>query len=126
MKWLLLTGAALLLILLATAGVWLYLTDSAEQVCKELAGLEEALIREDWAEAEAVCERTEAAWEQARPRWAVLIDHGEMEDIDFALVSLRGAVLRKERDEASKELTELTLFLRRAPEAERPGWENVF
>ena len=125
MKWLLLTGAALLLILLATAGVWLYLTDSAEQVCKELAGLEEALIREDWAEAEAVCERAEAAWRQARPRWAVLIDHGEMEDIDFALVSLSGAVLRKERDEASKELAELIFFLRRAPEAERPGWENI-
>ena len=125
MKWLLLTGAALVLILLATAGVWLYLTDSAEQVCKELAGLEEALIREDWAEAEATCERAEAAWRQARPRWAVLIDHGEMEDIDFALVSLSGAVLRKERDEASKELTELIFFLRRAPEAERPGWENI-
>ena len=125
MKWLLLTGAALVLILLAAAGVWSYLTDSAEQVCKELVGLEEALLREDWAEAQAVCERAEAAWEQARPRWAVLIDHGEMEDIDFALVSLRGAVLRKERDEASKELTELTFFLRRAPEAERPGWENI-
>ena len=125
MKWLLLTGAALLLILIATAGVWFYLTDSAEQVCQELAGLEEAIESEDWAEAEAVCERAEAAWRQARPRWAVLIDHGEMEDIDFALVSLSGAVLRKERDEASKELTELTFFLRRAPETERPDWENI-
>ncbi len=125
MKWLLLTGAALLLILLATAGVWLYLTDSAEQVCRELTGLEEALSAEDWAEAQATCERTEAAWRQARPRWAVLIDHGEMEDIDFALVSLSGAVLRKERDEASKELTELIFFLRRAPQAERPDWENI-
>ena len=34
--------------------------------------------------------------------------------------------LRKERDEASKELTELIFFLRRAPEAERPDWENIF
>lgn len=125
MKWLLLTGAALLLILIATAGVWLYLTDSAEQVCGELAGLEEALMNEDWERAEATCERAETAWRQARPRWAVLIDHGEMEDIDFALISLRGAVLRQERDEAAKELTELTFFLRRAPEAERPGWENI-
>ncbi len=125
MKWLLLTGAALLLILLATAGVWFYLTDSAEQVCKELAGLEEAIESGDWAEAEAVCERTEAAWRQVRPRWAVLIDHGEMEDIDFAFVSLKGALGREDRDEALKELTELTFFLRRAPEAERPGWENI-
>ncbi len=125
MKWLLLTGAALLLILLATAGVWFYLTDSAEQVCKELAGLEEALADGDWARAQAVCERAAAAWEQARTRWAVLIDHGEMEDIDFAFVSLKGALGRKARDEALKELTELKFFLRRAAAAERPGWENI-
>ena len=125
MKWLLLTAAALLLILFATAGVWLYLTDSAEQICRELEGLEEALADEDWERAEAVCGQAEARWEQARPRWAVLIDHGEMEDVEIGFTDLSGAVRRRARDEALKELTELKFFLRRAAEAERPGWENI-
>ena len=125
MKGLLLTGAALLLILIATAGVWLYLTDSAEQVCQELDGLEEAIMSEDWSRAEEVCRRAEEAWEQIRSRWAMLIDHEEMEDIDFAYVSLKGAIRREDRDEATADLTELVFFLRHAPEADRPGWENI-
>ena len=125
MKWLLLTAAALLLILFATAGVWLYLTDSAEQVCRELTALEEALEDEEWDRAEQAFDRARAMWEQARPRWAVLIDHGEMEDVEIGFVDLAGAVRRRERDEALKEGAELIFFLRRAPEAERPGWENV-
>ena len=125
MKWLLLTAAALMLILFATAGVWLYLTDSAEQICRELEGLEETIGSEDWERAEAVCGQAEAQWEQVRPRWAVLIDHGEMEDVEIGFTDLAGAVRRRARDEALKELTELKFFLRRAAEAARPGWENI-
>ena len=125
MKWLPFTVGALLFVLAAAIGISHYLTDSAERVCRELTEVEQALWREDWPRAESGLERAENEWRQLQGKWAKLIDHKEMEDIEISFVDLRGAVRRKDRNEALKEQTELVFFLRHTPDAERPGWENI-
>ena len=125
MKWLAVTGAALLLLLGATLGVYCYLESSAETVCRELEGLALALEGEDWQQAELALGQAEELWQQSRPRWAVLIDHKEMEDIDICFVDINSAIRRQDRDSALKEEAELEFFLRQAPDGERPGWDNI-
>ena len=125
MKWLPLTAAALVLILAACIGVWSYLRDSAEQICAEVSAVEEALWAEDWAAAEQGITQLEAEWQELAPRWAMLIDHQEMEDVEISLVDLKSAVRRRELQEALKEAAELEYFLRHTPDAERPAWENI-
>ena len=125
MKWLPLTAAALVLILAACIGVWYYLRDSAEQICAEVSTVEEALWAEDWAAAEQGITLVEAEWQELAPRWAMLIDHQEMEDVEICLVDLKSAVRRRELQEALKEAVELEYFLRHTPDAERPAWENI-
>lgn len=125
MKWLALTAAALIVILAACIGVWYYLRDSAEQVCVTLSAVEEALAAEDWAAAEQGIGRVEAEWQELVPRWAMLIDHQEMEDVEICLVDLKSSVRRRDLQEALKEAAELEYFLRHTPDAERPAWENI-
>ena len=126
MKWLPLTAAALVIILAACIGVWCYLRDSAEQVCSTLSKVEESLWAEDWEAAESALSRVEAEWQELQPRWAVLIDHQEMEDVEVCLVDLKSSVRRRELQEALREAAELEYFLRHTPDAERPAWGNIF
>ena len=126
MKWLPLTAVALVVILAACIGVWCYLRDSAEGVCMQLSAVEAALAAEDWEAAESALARVEAEWQELAPRWAMLIDHHEMEDVEISLVDLKSAVRRREKQEALKEAAELEYFLLHTPEAERPAWENIF
>ncbi|MBR5430489.1 MAG: DUF4363 family protein [Firmicutes bacterium] len=125
MKWLILTAAALLLLLILCLMVWCYLTDSAEAVCQELTRLEQALAREDWEQADAACRTAGSRWQELRPRWALLIDQRELEDIDLGLLELSSALRRREREEARLAGEKLRFCLLRAPKAERPGWENI-
>ena len=125
MKWLAVIGA-LALTLAASIGVWYYLRDSAEQLCRELEKVEQAVQREDWQEAERALDGVEQEWARLQRRWAMLIDHKEMEDIEISLVDLKSAVRGRQRQEALKEGAELAFFLRHTPDAERPGWDNIF
>lgn len=126
MKWLPVAAAALLLTLAAAIGVWLYLANSAEALARELERVEEALAREDWAEAESGLTAVEEEWRRTRPKWAVLIDHNEMEKIDLSLVKLKSAIACREYSDAAAEEAALMFYLRHAPDTEKPGWENIF
>lgn len=125
MKWLAMTAAALILLLGASLVSYYYLAGSAEQVCRELAGVEQALWAEDWQQAEAGLEQAEALWSKARRKWAMLIDHKDMDNIEISMVDLSGAIARRERDVALKEEGELVFFLRQIPDGERPTVENI-
>ncbi|MBR2783539.1 MAG: DUF4363 family protein [Firmicutes bacterium] len=126
MKWLLLTAAALLLILGLSLGVWYYLTDSAEQVCRELDRVEQAAGAENWIDAAAALEAAGERWGELRPRWAWLTDQQQVDAVGLGLTELASLVKRRQQEEALQALNALRFTLRQAAEGERPGWENVF
>ncbi len=77
-----------------------------DDVQLHLADLREAVLAEQWAEAEAGWDKLQIAWKLVSARVQFSAERSEMEGLSFALARLQGAILAQDKSDALIELAE--------------------
>ncbi|MGR6836945.1 DUF4363 family protein [Syntrophomonas erecta] len=123
----LLVSIFLILSMTIASGIWFNhslqgsageLTRQIDQVCRE--------IREErWEAAIKQTEELEKIWEQKAKYWPVILDHQEMDNIEFSLAKVMEYVASQDNALSLGQLSELKLMIEHIPRKEEVNLENI-
>jgi len=77
-----------------------------DDVQLRIADLREAVLAEQWPEADAGWDKLQIAWKLVSARVQFSAERSEMEGLSFALARLQGAILAQDKSDALIELAE--------------------
>ena len=122
-----LVGLLLVFILIISVGIWTNHTLGATTV--ELIAIfdeiEQNLQREQWDVAQKKFQELVTYWDGKSKWWTVIIDHQEIDNIEFSMARI-GAYLEKKSDHLVwGELAELRLMIQHIPEKEAFKIQNI-
>ncbi|MDD3653887.1 MAG: DUF4363 family protein [Desulfotomaculaceae bacterium] len=121
--------AALLIIFAAaiSLGFWVnhQLQVSASELIQHIEQIESGLEKNQWDDASAQVAELEKAWEQKAKWWPTILDHQEIDNIEFSLAKFKEYVAKKDTALSWGQLTELKLMLKHIPEKEAITIENI-
>ncbi|AEG60799.1 DUF4363 family protein [Desulforamulus ruminis] len=120
-----LLGLILVIVLL---GFWV--NHSLEATAKELTHNLNAVTREikeaNWDEAGRGIAAMEENWDHMGKWWPVVLDHQEMDNIEFSLAKAKAYIEEKEMALSLGQLSELKLMILHLPEREALTLRNIF
>ena len=119
-----------IIIILATiigAGFWTNyaLQVSTEKLTRQIDQVSRAIQQEDWATAVSQTAQLEKTWEQEARWWPVVLDHQEMDNIEFSLAKVKEYVPGQNPALALGQLSEVRLMVEHIPEKEAITLENI-
>ncbi len=116
------------LILFISLGIYTQkqLAKTAQHFTREIKNIEALIEQQQWKPAAKKLIAFQNQWKKAKPFWAMLIIHREMDSIDEALIRTKKAVQSKNSSEAQMELGSLKHYIQHIPERERFSLVNIF
>lgn len=102
-----------------------YLKNTTDSLTAHTAKLEQHVQAKKWPEAAGSYNQLKTAWEKTNSRWAMLIDHQELDNINISMARLKQFMDTKQPAQALAELGELKLLLKHIPEKEALSIKNV-
>jgi hypothetical protein len=121
--------SVLLIILVAILGLGCWSTHSLQTSSNELVrqiddiGL--SIENNHWGQAQSQTRRLERTWQQKSTWWAVILDHQEIDNIEFSLAKAREYVAVKNPALSRGQLSELRLMVRHIPSNESVNLKNL-
>ncbi len=82
--------------------------------------------KDDWDGALAKTRGLERAWKENAGWWPVLLDHQEMDNIEFAMSRVKEYVATRNTALSRGKLSELRLMIKHIPEKEAISIKNIF
>jgi len=79
------------------------------------ASLEDLVKSNKWEEADKKLSDIQKSWDKTEPKWAIMIDHFEIDNIDNSMVRMSKFVEEKSPDDALAELGALRKFIQHIP-----------
>ena len=113
--------------LIFSAGLWVnnslqeasdHLSERIEMVCQDIKS-------NDWENARDNINKLELRWGDYARWWPIIIDHQEMDNIEFSLAGQR-IYKRENRSLALGQLAEIRLMIKHLPEKEKVNLKNIF
>jgi hypothetical protein len=86
----------------------------------------EGIDSNHWDRADAGMTELEKTWERQAGWWPVVLDHQEIDNIEFSLARVSQYVAAKNKALAGGQLSELKLMIRHIPEIEAVKLRNIF
>ena len=119
-------GAGLLALLLAVS-LWLgnMLETTHHTPAKDLDKAAEAVLKEDWALAEALYQRAEKHWQKHRNLTAALARHDPIDQIDIGFAMLADYSRGKDSVSFAATCSQLAQQLRSLPQSHGFSWWNL-
>ncbi|OPZ75749.1 MAG: hypothetical protein BWY80_00013 [Firmicutes bacterium ADurb.Bin456] len=123
-----LAGLSVVFAIIIATGIWTNYTlkKTTEEFLESIGEIEQSLENDHW---EAALERflkLEKSWEEKSKWWQVILDHQEMDNIEFSMART-GAYLKKGNVPLTwGQLSELRLMIRHIPEREAFNIQNIF
>ena len=111
----LLLGLLLLGIFLSSLLMEGFLASSAVTLDRQLVKLEGHMVQGNTAEAAALLQNLQRLWRRTEPRWSLLTDHREIDEIELALVRL-ASYLQHQDAAALAELAAVRRLVRHIPQ----------
>ena len=121
----LLLGLLLLGIFLSSLLMEGFLASSAVTLDRQLVKLEGHMVQGNTAEAAALLQNLQRLWRRTEPRWSLLTDHREIDEIELALVRLASYLQHQDTAAAPAELAAVRRLVRHIPRKEKLTWENI-
>ena len=123
-----LAGLFLAFAIIIATGIWTNhtLKKSTEEFLGSIGEIEQSLENNHWEAARERFREMEKSWEKKSKWWQVILDHQEMDNIEFSMART-GAYLEKENIPLTwGQLSELRLIIRHIPEREAFNIQNIF
>ncbi|MCL6610795.1 MAG: DUF4363 family protein [Peptococcaceae bacterium] len=121
---------ALLVVFLAVValGFWTnrLLQASTADLLEHIDKISADVKKENWEDALAKTSGLEKAWNKKAGWWPALLDHQEMDNIEFALSRVREYIAARNAALSRGELAELRLMIKHIPEKEAVSVKNIF
>ncbi len=123
----LIASLTLVLALIIALGLWI--NHSLVVTCNELTKNIDQIItlveNEDWQQAETEVAVLDKLWQKKAGWWPVVLEHQEIDNIDFALARLKQYVANKDSTLTQSLLSELKVMVKHIPEKEAVNLENI-
>lgn len=123
----LLTIIGIILAMMVSAGVWI--NHSLQDAAGRLAGKVEMVSADirlgDWPAARRDSEQMKSLWEKDARWWPVILDHQEIDNIEFTMARTTEYVKNQDLALAQGQLSELKLMLEHIPRKEAVNLENI-
>lgn len=120
---------ALVLLILVIFAVSLYtqsyLGRTSIGLEKHIDTIERGINAGDWKTVKENVDKTDTEWQHEKKKWAILIDHMEIDNIDETLSRMSEFVKTKDVPSALAEASALKLYLRHIPAKESLSIENI-
>lgn len=99
------------------------LEDDAEDFTQQLTQIEAAIQKGDQKEANAIYEKIAQKWETEYKKWAVLVDHDKLDDINRLLVKIKIDIAQNQSPD--QDIAEAIYLLQSIPRTEKITWQNI-
>lgn len=91
------------------------LTGTSKEIDTIAASLEESVKDEKWNEADNLLSQMQQKWSVTEPKWAILIDHFEIDNIDNSMTRMAKYIETKSSDDSLAELGALRKYVQHIP-----------
>ncbi|MBO8129319.1 MAG: DUF4363 family protein [Peptococcaceae bacterium] len=126
MRWI--AGLAVVLAGMIAFGLWgtySVLDNGARDLSREIDHLQTQVVEQNWSRAAQGVKKIEKLWNDRKNLWAILIDHQEIENIEFSLSRIKQYVEGKSQDLARGEIAVLKHTIEHIPEKEFVTLTNI-
>lgn len=89
-----------------------------EKVCQDIQ-------KESWDDANQKTRQLEIKWEENARWWPIILDHQEMDNIEFSLAKAKEFVATENRSLALGQLSEMKLMIEHLPAKEKINLKNI-
>jgi len=122
-----LIAAALIFILLLGFGITAgyYIDNTAASLMNGTSAVEQSIQVRKWSEAKEEFSRLNTSWNKISPKWMVLIDHQELDNINMTMARAEEFMKTRYVPGAMSELAQLKLLFKHIPENESVNLKNI-
>jgi len=124
----LLTTLLIIFVAVITLGFWTndQLTDSANELLLDVDKIHEEVNTQHWDSASEHTEELEQNWDRKGKWWPALLDHQEIDNIDFAMAKNKEYIAAKNVPLAMGQLSELRQMIKHIPQKVTINLTNIF
>ena len=117
---------AILLVVLA-AGYWTNhsLQQSTKDLSQQIERVSQEIKQEQWEAAQKQNQQLERTWQEKARWWPIILDHQEIDNIEFSLAKIKEYVASRDLPLALGQLSELKLMIEHIPRKEAVNLENI-
>ena len=101
------------------------IAQSADQIAVEIDSVSRAIQEDDWTEAFEGFKKMESEWNRSKQWWPIIIDHREIDNIEFTLSKTTSYVQNKNKDLSLGELSALKEMVAHIPRKEAINFKNI-
>lgn len=102
------------------------LINDAQSLEDKISHVQSSTEKEDWSTAETGLTSILDEWPKVESKWAVLLDHAEIDNIEDALIKVNEYIKAKDSSSALAELASLKNFINHIPKKEAFSLKNIF
>ncbi|MCI8336397.1 MAG: DUF4363 family protein [Peptococcaceae bacterium] len=99
------------------------LENDAQDLTQQLQQIEAAIEKGDQAKAAIIYEKIAQKWETEYKKWAVLVDHDKLDDINRLLVKIKIDIAQNQSPD--QDIAEVIYLLESIPRTEKITWQNI-
>ncbi|NLW64097.1 MAG: DUF4363 family protein [Syntrophomonadaceae bacterium] len=113
--------------LISGLGYWtnVLLQESAQNLVFHIDMVVVEIKADRWAEAENHIRELEEAWNRHVGWWPIILDHQEIDNIEFSLARCREYVASHDKPLSLGQLSELKMMVEHIPAKEAVTWKNI-
>ena len=113
--------------LIAGLGIWTnnLLQKSAQHLASHIDSVVTEINDDRWAEALNHTEELEKSWRDQVSLWPIILDHQEIDNIEFSLAKVKEYVANKDKSLSLGQLSELRLMIEHIPAKEAVTLKNI-
>lgn len=123
----LLTGLFISMALAMAFGLWVNhaLDEAARELNGNIKQVTQEIHQDNWQEANQQVQELERDWQKIGSWWPLVLDHQEIDNIEFALAKLKEYVAAEDNMMSLAQLAELKLMILHLPEKEALNLKNI-
>lgn len=123
----LLTGLFIAMVMSLAFGLWVNhaLDEAATELNGNIKQVTQKIHQDNWQEVTQQVQEFEQDWQKIGSWWPLVLDHQEIDNIDFALAKLKEYVAAEDRMMSLAQLAELKLMILNLPEKEALNLKNI-
>ncbi|GAB6157255.1 DUF4363 family protein [Desulfotomaculum varum] len=123
----LLAALSIMIVLLVVMGLWINhsITEAAHELSSHVQLISREVKQSDWQQANKQIDELEQKWRQIGSWWPAVLDHQEIDNIEFSLAKVKEYLAAGDRVHSLAQLSELNLMILHLPEKESLQLKNI-